>query len=138
MRKIFRKLSLKKEKVVNQTTGKKTLKKVVGLLGLVAIITLCAINFKIGFADYNQKSRASLLTLEALTDEIYDGGELPTIVIICDAGNYGRCHYLDPHEQYTGACWWRCEINGNTNSTCYWREEMLCQFCHMLSFCSLG
>jgi hypothetical protein len=59
MRKIVRKLSLKKEKVVNQTTGKKTLKKVVGL---------CAINFKIGFADYNQKSRASLLTLEALAD----------------------------------------------------------------------
>lgn len=78
MKKIFRKLSLKGEKVVNQTTGKKTLKKVVGLLGLVAFVTLCVINFKIGFADYNQKSRASLLTLEALSNGEGGGGESST------------------------------------------------------------
>jgi hypothetical protein len=75
MKKIFRKLSLKEEKVVNLTTGKKTLKKVVGLLGLVAFVTLCVINFKIGSADYNQKSRASLSTLEALANGEGGGGE---------------------------------------------------------------
>ncbi|MDR2407266.1 MAG: hypothetical protein LBE13_04025 [Bacteroidales bacterium] len=58
------------------------MKKVVGLLGLVAFVALCAINFKIGSADYNQKSRASLLTLEALANGEAGGGEASTSCLI--------------------------------------------------------
>jgi hypothetical protein len=82
-----------------------------------ALVTVSVINFKLGSADYNNKSRMSLLTLEALSnDEVYDGGELPTITIICSSSDYGQCYRLDPQEQYTGTCWWKCFVSF---ATCY-------------------
>jgi hypothetical protein len=126
MKKILSKLSLKEEKVVNRTTGKKTLlKKVVGLLGLVAFVTLCVINFKIGSADYNQKSRVSLLTLEALATES-SGSEVATClqIHVAEQGKrrtaaVGYCHRtVNGVDTYEGALYNCTSKNATSSNDC--------------------
>jgi hypothetical protein len=70
----------------------------------------------------------SLARIEALTDETYNGGKLPLVVITCNGGLYGTCHDLEirTRESDPSYCVKCCVITGNMNQTCYSSQEHNC------------
>jgi hypothetical protein len=96
----------------------------IGVLSLIAVI---AINMSL--AKPNVIFNTLFISqIEAMSDETYDGGELDPVIIICNAGLYGRCHEIDITSNgfYSyKAC---CVTNGNMSSYCYsWQEVNCCR-----------
>jgi hypothetical protein len=102
------------------------------LAGLLAVGTLVVIAININLA-INSSVAESSLSMAKIETMASSETLLPPVYIICDAGSYGRCHYLSAQESYTGACWWKCKNNGDMRSSCYLWQELVMQFCSMYS-----